>query len=689
MIVLPYGTWPSPIDAAAVASQGLRLSAVSSDGEYVYWIEGRPSEGGRNVIVRRAPDGTIQDVIPEGFNARSRVHEYGGGAYLPSNGRVFFSNFADQRIYVTAPDGDGRFLPPSALTPAAPPGHARFYADAALDPQRARLVCVREEHGPAGEPINTIVAIPLPLPPALPSSSSPPPGARGSSDIRVLASGHDFYAAPRISPDGLRLSWMAWRHPLMPWDGTELWVAELDADGAVTGAECVAGGPGESIYQPGWTPDGDVCFASDRDGWWRLYRWSLSQRVVSSVMAEPPENAEFGRPHWVFGAATWVCLDRSTLAAAYTQDGRWRLAVASLDDGSWRPIPTDIEPHDWLAASAGGVLVVGGTATMADAVVRIDAGTGASDVLRLSSSLRLDAGDVSVAEAIEFPTSGGEVAHAFFYPPRNARHEGTPGERPPLIAICHGGPTTATTPTLDARLQFWTSRGFAVVDVNYRGSSGYGRSYRQRLNGAWGVVDVADMVHACAHLAAAGRVDGERLAIRGGSAGGYTTLAALAFHPGVFRAGASYYGVSDIEVLARDTHKFEARYLDGLVGPYPEMASLYRERSPIHAVERIASPLILFQGLEDKVVPPNQSAMMADAVRAKGLPVAYLTFEGEQHGFRRAGTIARSLEAELYFYGAVFGFEPAGAIEPVPIDNLEAWKSARSRGEGMASADPR
>ena len=676
MSALPYGTWPSPLAAATVAAQGLRLGAVSSDGGDVYWIEGRPAEGGRNVIVRRTADGSVSDVIPDGFNARSRVHEYGGGAYVAWQGRVLFSNFSDQRIYVAAPDGRGGFLPPSPITP---PGQAWFYADAVVDAPRARLVCVREDHGGPGEPVNTIVAVPLPW---LREND-------GDADIDVLASGDDFYATPRVSPDGRRLSWLAWRHPQMPWDGTELRVAGFDARGALTGEERVAGGPGESIYQPGWSPDGELCFASDRDGWWRLYRWSPAERAVRRVMADPPADAEFGRPHWVFGAATWAFLDRSTLAAAYTRRGRWRLALVNVHDGSWRPIPTDIEPHDWLASSPGGVLTVGGTATMADAVVRIEPATGTADVLRPSSSLHPDPEDISIAEAIEFPTSDGEVAHAFFYSPRNARHEGPPGERPPLIAICHGGPTTATTPTLDLKIQFWTSRGFAVVDVNYRGSSGYGRGYRRRLNGAWGVVDVADMVHACRHLAAAARVDGERLAIRGGSAGGYTALAALAFHPGVFRAGASYYGVSDIEVLARDTHKFEARYLDGLVGPYPEMAALYRERSPIHAVDRIASPLILFQGLEDKVVPPNQSEMMADAVRRKGLPVAYLTFEGEQHGFRRAGTIVRSLEAELFFYGAVFGFEPADAIEPVRIDNLERWRSARLLGGRTSSGDPR
>jgi dipeptidyl aminopeptidase/acylaminoacyl peptidase len=376
----------------------------------------------------------------------------------------------------------------------------------------------------------------------------------------------------------------------------------------------------------------------------------------------------------VFGTATWAFVGPSRLAAAYTQHGRWLLADVNTETGEWRRVETDFEPHDWMAADPAApspsVIVVAGSPTRADSIVRLDLSSGHTSVLRASSTLELRPGDVSVAQSMQFSTADGETAHAIYYGPVNAECAAPPDTRPPLIAISHGGPTTATTATLDLRIQFWTSRGFAVVDVNYRGSSGYGRTYRNALRGNWGVADVADMVHAARHLVAAGLADESRLAIRGGSAGGYTTLAALTFHAGVFTAGASYYGISDIEALAHDTHKFEARYLDRLVGPYPAARDTYRARSPIHFVDRLACPLILFQGLEDRVVPPNQSEMMAEAARAKGLPVAYLTFEGEQHGFRKAETIVKSLEAELYFYGAVFGFTPADPLQPIQIDNL-------------------
>lgn len=642
----PYGTWPSPISAAVVAAQGVRLGAVAVDGDDIYWMEGRPHEGGRNVLVRRRPEGSTADVIPPEFNIRSRVHEYGGGAYVVSEGVVYFSNFIDQRVYkIAAGQQDA--------VPITPEGKW-FYADYAIDPLRARLVGVREDHAREGEAVTTLVSIPL-------------DGGRHSGE--VIASGHDFYSTPRFSPDGAQISWLAWRHPNLPWDGTELWVADVTRTGAIAQAHIVAGGNEESIYQPGWAPDGSLYFASDRDGWWKIFR---SQ--YEPVLKDPPPEGEFGRPQWVFGTATWAFVGPSRMVAVYTQRGRWFLADVNTGTGEWHAIETEIEPHDWMAADASAstpqVIVVAASATRADSVVRLDLASGRADVLRASSSLELNRADVSVPQSIQFPTADGDTAHAIYYAPTNAANSGPADERPPLIAISHGGPTTATNATLDLRIQYWTSRGFAVVDVNYRGSSGFGRDYRNQLRGTWGVADVADMVHAARYLVESGRADESRLAIRGGSAGGYTTLAALMFHPGVFTAGASYYGISDIEVLAHDTHKFEARYLDRLIGPYPAARETYRARSPIHFVDRLACPLILFQGLEDRVVPPNQSEMMASAARAKGLPVAYLAFEGEQHGFRKAETIVRSLEAELYFYGAVFGFTPADALPPIQIDNL-------------------
>jgi dipeptidyl aminopeptidase/acylaminoacyl peptidase len=638
-----------------VAAQGLRLGAVTIDGDDAWWVEGRPAEGGRNVLVRRRPDGNLADVTPAGFNVRTRVHEYGGAGYLVAGDEVYFSNFADQRIYrigASFSAGSEDQDPPDAVTP---PGDW-FYADAVLDRRQRRLVCVREDHSRSGEPVNTLVGIPLDA------------AARHAGE--VIASGHDFYSTPRLSPDGSALSWLAWRHPQMPWDATELWVATVTGTGTLAHPTCIAGGESESIYQPGWGPDGTLYFASDRTGWWNLFRADLSGGAIRPVLESPPPRAEFGRPQWVLGTATWACAGPSRMIAAYTQRGRWRLCAIDTRTGSWRDLATDLEPHDWLAADERRALLVAGSPTMAAAVVRLDVESGASEVLRRSSTLAIDDRDVSVPEAIECATAAGETTHAFYYPPRNGDFSADPAERPPLVAISHGGPTTATIATLDLKIQFWTSRGFAVVDVNYGGSSGYGRAYRERLTGQWGIVDVDDMVSVARQLVAEGKADPRRLIVRGGSAGGYTTLAALTFQPGVFTAGASYYGISDIEVLARDTHKFESRYLDRLIGPYPERRDLYVARSPIHHVERLACPLILFQGLEDRVVPPNQSEMMAAAARAIGLPVAYLTFAGEQHGFRRAETIIRSLEAELYFYGAVFGFTPADPIPPVPIDNL-------------------
>jgi dipeptidyl aminopeptidase/acylaminoacyl peptidase len=637
-----------------VAAQGLRLGAVSVDGDDVYWVEGRPAEGGRGVVVRRRADGRVEDVTASGFNARTRVHEYGGGMYVVSGGEIYFSNFADQRIYSVGafPSQD----PPRAVTPAGD----WFYADACVDAARRRLICVREDHTqPGQEPVNALVAIPL-------------DGEPSAGD--VLASGYDFYSTPRLSPDGSRLAWLAWRHPQMPWDGTELWVADVAASGGLENVVSVAGGDAESIYQPGWSPDGTLYFVSDRDGWWRLYRSGRSDRSgrsgVHAVLKDPPEESEFGRPQWIFGSSAWAFAGPSRLVVSYTTRGRWRLATIDTAAGTMTDVPTALEPHDWIVATPTHVVTVAGNPTTAAAVVRIDLATGTAETLKRASTHEVEAGYLAVPESIEFPTGRAQTAHAFYYPPHNQDCAVPDDERPPLIVVSHGGPTTAASATCDMRVQFWTSRGFAVVDVNYGGSSGFGRAYRQRLNGQWGLVDVEDCVNAARHLVQEGKADPDRLIIRGGSAGGYTTLAALTFHPGAFKAGACYYGVSDIEALARDTHKFESRYLDTLVGPYPEAAADYRARSPIHFVENLECPLILFQGREDKVVPPNQSQMMADAVKAKGWPVAYLTFEGEQHGFRKAETIIRCLEAELFFYGAVFGFTPADPIEPVPIANL-------------------
>lgn len=652
--VAPYGTWTSPLSASDVAAAGRRLSGVSLDGDDVYWLEGRPDQGGRYTLVRRAPDGTVADLNPPEINIRSRVHEYGGGAFVVAAGTVYCVNFTDQRVYRIM-DGEAR--------PITAPGAWR-YADFEIDARRQRLICVREDHTREGqEPINALVAISI-------ETADAGRGEYVAGVGDVIASGSDFYSTPRLSPDGSRLAWLSWNHPSMPWDGTDLWIARVGADGTIGAPVRIAGGPDESIYQPGWSPDGELYYVSDRDGWWRIYR--AMDGAPDHLLTRDPSlaEAECGRPQWVFGTSSWACAGPSQLVVSYVQAGRWHLGRLDVRSGDFTTLASPLQPIDWLAANATHAVLVAGASDRPDAVVRVDLGSGAFETLRAASPVRLDAGDISVAEPVELPTAGGETSHAFYYPPRNRRFEAPVGEMPPLIVITHGGPTSAGRPTFDLELQYWTSRGFAVADVNYGGSSGFGRAYRQRLIGRWGEVDVADVVHAVRFLAEQGKADRHRAVIRGGSAGGYTTLTALTGHPEVFKAGASYYGVSDLEALARDTHKFESRYLDSLVGPYPDAREIYRARSPIHAVDRLACPLILFQGLDDRVVPPRQSEMMVDAVRAKGLPVAYLAFAGEQHGFRQAATIIRSMEAELYFYGAVFGFTPADVIPPVPIENL-------------------
>jgi dipeptidyl aminopeptidase/acylaminoacyl peptidase len=641
----PYGSWRSPITSRLITGGTISLGQAVLDGDEVYWVEQRPLEGGRNVVVRRGTDRSTVDLTPAPFDARTRVHEYGGGAYTVAEGAVYFSNFADQRLYRQDPGA-----PPRPITPAADSADpALRYADAVLDKRRGRLICVREDHRGGQEPVNTLVGLDL-------------DGDQAGG--QVLAEGADFYATPRLSPDGARLAWLSWDHPNMPWDGTTLWVADVQADGSLGPPEQVAGGEGESIFQPSWSPDGVLHCVSDRTGWWNLYRWREGQ-------VEPlyPLEAEFGLPQWVFGQSTYGFSGPDEIVCAYTQQGLWRLARLDLSAGRLEPFDLPYTAVGGLQVESGRAVFLGGSPSEGTALVQLELASGQLEVLRRSSELRVDPRYLSAPQPIEFPTENGLTAHAIFYPPRNDDFEATPDERPPLLVISHGGPTGATAATLNLTIQYFTSRGFAVVDVNYGGSTGYGRPYRQRLNGQWGVVDVADCVNAARELARQGLVDDQRLAIRGGSAGGYTTLAALTFYD-VFQAGASHYGIGDLEALALETHKFESRYLDRLIGPYPERRDLYQARSPIHFTERLSSPLILFQGLEDKVVPPKQAEQMFEAVRRKGLPVAYVPFPGEQHGFRRAETIQRALDGELYFYSRVFNFDLADPVEPVPIENL-------------------
>jgi dipeptidyl aminopeptidase/acylaminoacyl peptidase len=639
----PYGSWRSPVTADAIVAGVIGLGYIQLDGDDIYWVEQRPAEAGRNVIVRRRPDGSIADITPPQYNARTRVHEYGGGAYLVREGTVWFSNFKDQRLYRQDPG-----KPPVAITPAQDIRHA----DLVFDHRHQRLIAVREDHtrGKSRDPaVNTIASL----------------DPTGTTPARTLVQANDFYASPRVSPSGTHLSWLTWNHPNMPWDGTELWVAELTQDG-VREPRKVAGGERESIFQPTWSPDGFLYFVSDRTNWWNLYRWRGPN--AEPVAAVP---AELGSAQWAFGMSTYAFESERRIVCQVRSKGVARLATIDPQVGRLDPVDAPFTAFSAsIQAHSGRAFTIAGSPTEPMSLIAVNLETGMVQVLRRSAERVIDPTYISVPEAIEFPTEGGVTAHGFFYPPLNPEYTAPAGELPPLIVYVHGGPTSAVSNALDLSDQFWTTRGFAYLVVNYGGSTGFGREYRQRLNGLWGVVDVDDSVNGARYLIDRGLVDGNRVAITGGSAGGYTVLRALT-STDFFKAGASHFGISDLEVFHSDTHKFESMYDQTLLGRWPEDRQIYRERSAIHSVDRITAPVILFQGLEDKIVPPNQAEIIVDALRKKGLPVAYLPFEGEQHGFRIAKNIKRSLEGELYFYSKVFGFPLADPIEPVPIENLK------------------
>jgi len=653
--VAPYGSWRSPIRIDDLIGDNVLLAEPWLDGDDVYWLEGRPAEGGRRALVRAAADGSVSDLTAAPISVRSRVHEYGGGAYAVAGGVVAYSDFADGRVFRLDP-GDTAPVP---ITPAGP----WRYADLRFDAVRRRYLAVREDHGRGGEAVNEIVDVPL----------------DGDRDPRVLVTGPDFVASPRLSPDGSQLAWLEWDHPDMPWDATRLRVAAVAPDGSLGEPVLAAGGPDESIVQPEWAPDGTLHLVSDRSGWWNLYR------LVDGPRLEPlaPMEAEFADPSWIFGRSAYGFLPDGSIVAVARRTGRDRLIHIAPGDfvGEVESAFTELEG---LQVGPGGIVALAGAPGSATVVVRLDPETLApAGVLRRSSSLTLDDDAISFPEPIEFPTTGGRTAHALYYPPRNAAFEGPPDERPPLRVFLHGGPTSNAVTGLNLVIQFWTSRGIAVADVDYGGSTGYGREVRRQLDGAWGVVDVDDTVAAADALVERGDVDPARMAVSGGSAGGFTTLAALAFRDR-FSAGISAFGVADLESLARDTHKFESRYLDRLVGPYPEAAERYRERSPISAFDRIAVPVLVLQGLEDRVVVPAQAEEIVAALAANGIPYAYLAFEGEGHGFRGAPAIRRSLEAELSFLAQVFGFEPADTIEPVTLAGLDAWRASRAATAAVA-----
>ncbi len=626
----PYGFWSSPITSDLVVGDTVRLEQVAIDGDAVWWSETQPQKQGRTFVYRAGKDGNPERVTPDDANAfsvRTRAHEYGGGAFLVSGGAVIFSNNGDQRFYRQDPGGT-----PRPITPSPAGAGALRYADGVVDLRRSRMICVREDHTGGGEAIATLVAVSL----------------SGATDPEVLVSGGDFYSTPRLSPDGSRLSWLSWRHPNMPWAATELWVGDALADGTIGNARLAAGGPDESVVQPEWSPDGDLFFVSDRGaGWWNLYR--ERRGAIEPIMEM---DVEFARPQWQFGMSTYAFESADRLIACFVRDGVWTLAAIDTRSRRLDVIPTEFTDIAQVRAAPGRVAFIGGSPSEAPALVDLDLASGTRRVLRRAFAVGEDIRRyVSTPEPIAFPTGDGETAHAFYYPPASPDFAAPADEKAPVLVKSHGGPTSAASSTLSLSTQFWTSRGIGVLDVNYRGSTGYGRPYRLRLEREWGLVDVEDCVAGARFLVGNRNADKGRLMISGGSAGGYTTLRALTPESDtVFGAGASYYGVSDLEALARDTHKFESRYLDWLIGPYPQERETYAERSPINHVDRLAAPVIFFQGSEDRVVPPNQTELMVAALRERGVPVGYFLFDGEQHGFRKAENIKRALDAELMFY---------------------------------------
>ncbi len=640
MTTLPYGAWPSPITAAALVEASVGLGALTVDGEQICWTEHRPSEGGRVVIVGCTSERGPHDLLPAPFSARSTVHEYGGGAFAIADGTCFFVNFADQRIWTFAPGDD-----PLPLTPAPEvPGTVRF-ADLVVDPEGVWIYAVRERHGVGGIAgtdgvVNDLVRI-----------------ATDGGAIEVVASGNDFYSSPRSDPDGRRIVFLAWDHPNMPWDATALYAVQTDGSAP---PEIVAGGEDEAVSQPSFAPDGTLVYLSDRSGFTALYREDGS--VVVDL------GADCGPPGWIFGCSSYAFFGDDDIVVA-VENARGQALVRVTREGAV-PIAGTFVTAEHLCALGGEIAAIVGSETASPSIIRVDPRSDTVTLLRPGGPLPVPETSVSSPEAVEVPGAGGPV-HALYYPPWNPGVLAPPGTAPPLVVMSHGGPTSRTTAAFNLRIQYFTSRGIAVVDVNYGGSSGFGRAYRRRLDGGWGIVDVADCAGTARYLAERGRADPARLAIRGGSAGGYTTLCALAFTD-TFAVGASHYGISDLVGLATDTHKFEARYLDRLVGPLPEARARYDARSPLLHAEGIDCPVIFFQGLDDHVVPPAQAETLVDALRRRGTPVAYLPLAGEGHGFRRAESIIAVAEAEIAFFGAVLGFSPAGDLPLPTIENAEA-----------------
>lgn len=636
----PCGTWGSPITSGWIANTSISLGQIALDGDAIYWTETRPNEGGRTVLVRDSGDGEIADITPKDCSIRSRVHEYGGGSFVVDEGDVWFCNEADQRIIALIGD--------KPANPLMQDGPFRF-ADLIVDRLRSRLIAVCEEHLCDGkEIVNRIVSVGF------------------DKKLSSLIEGDDFYSTPRLSPDGQRLAWLSWNHPDMPWNSTKLWLADFSKNGKLKNTKQIAGGSEIAIFSPIWSPGGVLHFVSDKTGWWNLYRLDEANSKIEALCNVA---AEFGNPHWMFGMTTFGFTKSGSIICTYAVNGEWRLAMLGGDKNQLRDITTPYCTFSGLKVLDRSVAFVAGQSTKSDVLVLYNLDEETPRLIRSATQSTLDPSFISEGDSLKVPIGRESNIHAFFYTPKNPSYSVRDTENVPLIVKVHGGPTSQTTRSLNLEIQYWTSRGFAVLDVNYGGSTGFGRAYRNRLRGKWGIVDVADCVTCVQYLVEHGCVDGERVAISGGSAGGFTVLCALTFHD-VFKAGTSYYGIGDLESLARDTHKFESRYLDHLVGSWPRDKEIYRDRSPIYHTELLSCPVIFLQGLNDNIVPPNQAKAMVDALVKKNIPVAYVEFEDEGHGFRKSENVQCALDSELYFYGSVFGFQPADELKPVLIHNL-------------------
>jgi acetyl esterase/lipase len=641
----PFGSWPSPLDAASIAAEVKGLQELRAHGDNLYWLESRPAEQGRTVLMTRKPDGARQELTPAPYNVRSRVHEYGGGAYLPSDLGVFFVNFADQRIY---------WINGEQIEPVTNNDTSLRFADFCLDVHRNRLICVTEQHSGGDEPVNQLQSIEL--------GDLRDNGENGAlGRLAGVHSGHDFYAAPRMSSDGEQLAFICWDHPNMPWDGSQLHCATVTETGSLTGEMVVAGGASESVLQPEWLDDGALLFLSDANGFWNLYRFD-----TSGLYCVMEDGVDYGAPAWLFGMRHYTVVSEQYIVTA-RQLPEAELVLIDTLSGFATPIPNQLGAtrHSGLVTWGTSIGCIADFGKRLPAIVAYPLDGSDASIEQEAGQVPLAADCISEAEQLHFTTRDRDTAHANFYSPRNPDVTPAAGERPPLLVMSHGGPTGAAATGLNLRIQYYTSRGWAVVDVDYRGSSGYGRRYRNALHGKWGLIDVTDCEDVVRYLGDEGHIDPSRVAIRGGSAGGYTTLAALTTTH-TFRAGASHYGIGDLNALARDTHKFESRYLDNLLGDEAAMET----RSPINHVDQLDCPVIFFQGSDDKVVPPNQSQQMVAALRNKGIPVAYLEFSGEGHGFRRAENIVRALEAEYQFFCRIFEIEFADQATTLEIENL-------------------